>query len=56
MSASAGALSSAASVASIKRGGLAVIEQGLFGGSGFALDILLARWLQPTQYGTFVVA
>jgi len=33
-----------------------VIEQGLFAGSGFVLDILLARWLQPTQYGTFVVA
>jgi O-antigen/teichoic acid export membrane protein len=40
----------------VKRGGLAGIEQGLFGGSGFVLNILLARWLQPAQYGTFVVA
>jgi O-antigen/teichoic acid export membrane protein len=35
---------------------LAVIEQGLFGGSTFVLNVLLARWLEPQQYGTFVVA
>jgi O-antigen/teichoic acid export membrane protein len=50
------AVSEVASASWMKRGTLAVIEQGLFGGSGFVLNILLARWLEPAQYGTFVVA
>jgi O-antigen/teichoic acid export membrane protein len=56
VSASAEVVEKAPSFPWMKRGGLAVIEQGLFGGSGFLLNILLARWLEPAQYGTFVVA
>jgi O-antigen/teichoic acid export membrane protein len=34
----------------------AVLDQGLFAISNFALAILLARWLSPEQFGSFAVA
>jgi O-antigen/teichoic acid export membrane protein len=37
-------------------GSLAVLGQGLFAGSNFMLNILLARWLTPEQYGAFALA
>lgn len=33
-----------------------VLDQGLFAGSNFALNVLLARWLPPEEYGAFTVA
>ncbi|MBD3391122.1 MAG: hypothetical protein GF418_03615 [Chitinivibrionales bacterium] len=33
-----------------------VLDQGLFAGSNFLMYILLARWLNPTEYGAFTVA
>jgi O-antigen/teichoic acid export membrane protein len=38
------------------KGGFAVLDQGLFAGSNFILNILLARWLTPEEYGAFAVA
>jgi O-antigen/teichoic acid export membrane protein len=38
------------------KGGLATMDQGLFAGAHFALNILLARWLAPAEYGAFAVA
>jgi O-antigen/teichoic acid export membrane protein len=40
----------------IAKGGLAILDQGLISGSNFAISILLARWLVPTQYGAFSLA
>lgn len=40
----------------IWRGGLALLDQGLFSGANFIISILLARWLPPEEYGTFAVA
>jgi O-antigen/teichoic acid export membrane protein len=37
-------------------GGLAVLGQGLFAGSHFVVNILLARWLPAEQYGAFALA
>lgn len=34
----------------------AVVDQALFAGSNFIINILLARWLSPEVYGVFVVA
>src|SRR5207247_11135829 len=34
----------------------AVTDQGLFAVSNFALNVLLARWLAPQDYGAFAVA
>jgi O-antigen/teichoic acid export membrane protein len=39
-----------------KKGGFAVLDQGLFSGANFVVNILLARWLEPAQYGIFVLA
>ena len=33
-----------------------MIDQGLFSGANFLVNILLARWLPPEQYGAFAVA
>lgn len=33
-----------------------VLDQGLFAGSNFAVNVLLARWLLPEAYGAFAVA
>jgi O-antigen/teichoic acid export membrane protein len=35
---------------------LAILDQGVFSGSGFLLTLLLARWLTPAEYGIFAVA
>jgi len=37
------------------RGGMAILDQGLSSGSNFILNILLARWLAPADYGAFAV-
>lgn len=37
------------------RGSTAIIDQGLYSGSNFLLNVLLARWLTPTDYGAFAV-
>ena len=39
-----------------KKGGFAVLDQGLFAGANFLVNLLLARWLEPAQYGAFAVA
>ncbi len=38
------------------KGGLAVLDQGLFAGTNFIANLLLARWLAPSEYGAFAVA
>jgi O-antigen/teichoic acid export membrane protein len=38
------------------KGGLALLDQGIFAGSNFVMSILLARWLSPEQYGMYAVA
>ena len=38
------------------KGIFAVIDQALFSGSNFIVNILLARWLPPEEYGAFAVA
>lgn len=38
------------------KGGLAVLDQALFAGAHFVINILLARWLPPAEYGAFAVA
>jgi len=40
----------------ISKGSVAVVEEGLFAGSNFLIGVLLARWLQPVDYGTFTAA
>ena len=39
-----------------KKGGLTLLDQGLFSGANFLVNILLARWLAPEEYGAFAVA
>jgi len=38
------------------KGGLALLDQGVFAGSNFVMSILLARWMPPEQYGAYAVA
>ena len=38
------------------KAGFAVLDQGLFAGTNFLMNILLARWLSPVEYGAFTVA
>jgi O-antigen/teichoic acid export membrane protein len=38
------------------KGFWAVVDQGLFAVSNFALNVLLARWLAPQDYGAFTLA
>jgi O-antigen/teichoic acid export membrane protein len=40
----------------IRKGGFAILDQGLISGSNFLVSILLARWLVPEQYGAYAVA
>jgi len=40
----------------LRRSGAAMIDQGSFAASSFALNVLLARWLAPGDYGAFVTA
>lgn len=35
---------------------LSLLDQGLFSGAGFLVNLLLARWLAPASYGAFAVA
>jgi O-antigen/teichoic acid export membrane protein len=37
------------------RGGLAILDQGLFAGTNFLVNVLLGRWLTPAQYGAFAL-
>jgi O-antigen/teichoic acid export membrane protein len=38
------------------KGGLSLLDQGLYSGANFVLSIVLARWLLPSQYGVFSIA
>lgn len=38
-----------------QKGGWAVLDQGIFSGANFILNILLARWLSSESYGAFAV-
>lgn len=38
------------------KGSLALSDQALFAGAQFALNVLLARWFAPAEYGAFAVA
>lgn len=40
----------------IGTGSWAVLDQGLFALSNFVLNVFLARWLSPSEYGAFAVA
>jgi len=40
----------------VQKGGWAVLDQGIFAGSNFAINILLARWLDGKAYGSFSLA
>jgi O-antigen/teichoic acid export membrane protein len=40
----------------IGKGVLAVADQALFAGGNFLVNILLARWMTPTEYGAFALA
>ncbi len=35
---------------------LSLVDQGLASGAGFAVSLLLARWMEPEVYGAFAVA
>jgi O-antigen/teichoic acid export membrane protein len=37
-------------------GSFSIADQALFAGSNFVLNILLARWMEPAEYGAFAVA
>jgi O-antigen/teichoic acid export membrane protein len=37
------------------KGGMAIVDQGIFSGSNFVLYILLARWLAPDDYGAYAL-
>lgn len=38
------------------KGFLSILDQGLFSGSNFLVNILLARWITPDEYGAFAIA
>jgi O-antigen/teichoic acid export membrane protein len=40
----------------LRKGSFAVADQGLFSGANFAVNILLARWLAPAEYGAYSLA
>jgi O-antigen/teichoic acid export membrane protein len=39
----------------VTKGGLALLDFGLYSGSNFLLGILLARWMAPEQYGAYAL-
>jgi O-antigen/teichoic acid export membrane protein len=40
----------------VRKGTLAVTDQALFSGANFLVNILLARWLSPAEYGAYSLA
>jgi O-antigen/teichoic acid export membrane protein len=51
----------AAAILAVRRrrigvGAFALLDQVLFAGASFSINILLARWLPPVQYGAFALA
>src|SRR3979409_2655145 len=40
----------------IRRGSWAIADQGLFAMANVLLNVMLARWLAPAEYGAFAVA
>ncbi len=40
----------------LRKAAVALADQGLVSGSGFIVNVLLARWLAPAQYGAYTVA
>ena len=38
------------------KAGFSIADQAIVSGANFALNILLARWLSPTEYGAFAIA
>ena len=40
----------------LKKGTLAVVDQGLVSGCNFLLSVLLARWLLPEEYGAYALS
>src|SRR5260370_36194446 len=38
------------------RSAMSLVDQGLTSGAGFAVNLLLARWMAPAGYGAFAVA
>ncbi len=38
-----------------RKGGLSIMDQGMFAGANFVLNILLARWLAPADFGAFTL-
>ena len=40
----------------LRRDGFAILDQALFYGANFTMNILLARWLHATAYGAYAVA
>jgi len=40
----------------LTKGSLAIADQGIFAVSNFLLNVLLARWLTPADYGAFALA
>jgi O-antigen/teichoic acid export membrane protein len=44
------------SLAWLTKGSLAIADQGIFAVSNFLLNVLLARWLTPADYGAFALA
>jgi len=39
----------------VTKGGLALLDYGLYSGSNFLLGILLARWMAPEEYGAYAL-
>ena len=40
----------------VRKGGISILDQGLFSGANFILNVFLARWLSPSSYGIFSIA
>ena len=40
----------------LRKGAFAIADQALFSGSNFLVNVLLARWLTPAQYGAYSLA
>ncbi len=38
------------------KGGLSILDQGLYSGANFVFSVLLARWLSPFEYGAYALA